>query len=76
MYCNMYNESQIMVKKKRPNYFYVIFFLQNKVQVKEVKFKKDYLNDEDVFLIDLGLQIYQVHSIPHICFVMHQENMN
>lgn len=32
---------------------------KNKVQIKEVKFKKDYLNDEDVFLIDMGLQIYQ-----------------
>ena len=29
--------------------------------MKEVKFKKDYLNDEDVFLIDLGLKIYQVY---------------
>lgn len=36
-----------------------VFGEKNKVQVKEVKFKKDYLNDEDVFLIDLGLQIYQ-----------------
>ena len=37
------------------------FYFQNKVTVKEVKFKKEYLNDEDVFLIDLGLQIFQVH---------------
>lgn len=35
-------------------------FLQNKVQIKEVKLKKDYLNNDDVFLIDLGLKIYQV----------------
>ena len=37
------------------------FYFQNKVTVKEVKFKKEYLNDEDVFLIDLGLKIFQVH---------------
>ena len=30
------------------------------MQVEEVKFKFDRLNDEDVFLIDLGLKIFQV----------------
>lgn len=30
-----------------------------KVMIKEVKFKKDYLNDDDVFLVDLGLKIFQ-----------------
>ena len=29
--------------------------------IKEVKFKKDYLNDDDVFLVDLGLKIFQVN---------------
>jgi len=36
-----------------------VFGEKNKVQIKEVKLKKDYLNNDDVFLIDLGLKIYQ-----------------
>ena len=36
------------------------FFLQSAVTFKEVKYKKEYLNDEDVFIIDLGLEIFQV----------------
>lgn len=32
---------------------------KDNVQVEEVKFKFDRLNDEDVFLIDLGLKIFQ-----------------
>lgn len=50
-----------------------IFCQQNKVQVKEVKFKKDYLNDEDVFLIDLGLKIYQVYLIIKISYMYASE---
>ena len=36
------------------------FFFQSAVTFKEVKYKKEYLNDGDVFIIDLGLEIFQV----------------
>lgn len=39
---------------------YNFLSLQNNVSFKEVKLTKKYLNDDDVFLIDLGLKIYQV----------------
>ncbi|KAM7426649.1 hypothetical protein ABFA07_022098 [Porites harrisoni] len=49
---------RVEAKKYTPRLLHV-FGEKNKVTVKEVKFKKEYLNDEDVFLIDLGLQIFQ-----------------
>ena len=38
----------------------VMIFFQSAVTFKEVKYKKEYLNDGDVFIIDLGLEIFQV----------------
>ncbi|XP_020605063.1 severin-like [Orbicella faveolata] len=48
----------VEAKKYTPRLLHV-FGEKNKVQIKEVKLKKDYLNNDDVFLIDLGLKIYQ-----------------
>lgn len=45
-------------KKYTPRLLHV-FGDRRKTTIKEVKFKKDNLNDVDVFLIDLGLQIFQ-----------------
>ncbi|XP_078346658.1 gelsolin-like protein 1 isoform X1 [Oculina patagonica] len=48
----------VEAKKYVPRLLHV-FGEKNKVQIKQLKLKKEYLNDDDVFLIDLGLQIYQ-----------------
>ena len=69
---NAWNQIIILYE---PSYF------QNKVTVKEVKFKKEYLNDEDVFLVDLGLKIYQVDFYcqtkkMHVCWSLRSSHLS
>lgn len=46
---------------------------QDNVMVEEVKLRRKYLNSGDVFILDLGLELYQVRLATSVCVYRTQQ---
>ena len=59
-FCIFYNNISVTVCMNVFIHLIMLWVLQDNVRIDEVKLRRKYINSGDVFILDLGLKIFQV----------------